>query len=978
MIENVDKGLGLVERLQKLGVPLSLLVPIAAIGAGCWYRADWMRLHWRLIAFAAVCYLAAVMVATFAGKVWREEFEQDAVKAAAGWLRAWVRRFAPGFKRRYHQQVIRGHEIFNVRGLGLIAAHTLKLEHVFVDLKISTTSNPAQFNFDPVTAEQPSQTRSIWDFVRAGQRAAKWAGEAVALVIVGPPGSGKTTLLQHVAVTLASGHHRRHRARASTPILLSLRDHSLAIANNPAITLGQLARQSFSARYPKLELPPEWFERQLTGGRCLALLDGLDEVARQEQRAAISRWVDAQIVNYPRCRFIITSRPQGYRAAPLERANIVEAQPFSNEQIRRFIQNWYLANEAVSSGNRFDEGVLERAAEGAADLLKRLRAPEAAAINALAVNPLMLTMIAMVHRYRGALPGSRVELYREICEVLLGRWRQAKGLQDRLSADQKRAVLMPLAAAMMERELREIPFQDAMEIIRQPLRRVGATGAEFDGFLHSMQASSGLIVEREAGRWSFAHLTFQEYLTAAWWSSGRNAPRSWRAVVENSWWHETLRLYAAQADATSILQTCLGAGSVAALTLAAEILEEGREIDEDVHRAVEERVNLALESDDREMRHLAAEVLLHRRLKSLRPMDERREIDPSFLSSAEYQLFLDEAQARGRSGQPDHWPGNRFPRGEARHPIRGIRAEDAAAFCEWLSNRQRGDVRYRLPRPEEAARRLPDVAGETETAPLAAWCDANGEFTLAPRSDSDAREIERLLAGLSSQPLSSTPHFALAREFDPESNRVFDHAIARTLRLDVEDARALAFDHALAFALARSHGADHAIARAGNSRFDGAVALPHLIARAHMLTRSLARALDFDLDRDRDPVEAINPTFDRLRELAALLDRGTDIAGARKCVEELLAMLAVSEPPARIAALIDDHLRIAGAKDSARLRQAWQIYAAHLLEYAYESLPQFPPHADTYWWLKIILARIDGQTPAWESLRIVREQRNAG
>jgi hypothetical protein len=76
--------------------------------------------------------------------------------------------------------------------------------------------------------------------------------------------------------------------------------------------------------------------------------------------------------------------------------------------------------------------------------------------------------------------------------------------------------------------------------------------------------------------------------------------------------------------------------------------------------------------------------------------------------------------------------------------------------------------------------------------------------------------------------------------------------------------------------------------------------------------------------------------------------------------------------------LIDDHLRIASAKDSARLRQAWQSYAAHLLEYAYESLPQFPPHADTYWWLKIILARIDGQTPAWESLRIVREQRNAG
>ncbi|MGH9847823.1 MAG: NACHT domain-containing protein, partial [Blastocatellia bacterium] len=323
----IDKGLGLMERLQKLGIPLSLLFLVAAIGAGFWYRAGWMRLHWRLVAFAASFYLVAVMIATFAGKVWREEFEQDAVKATAGWLRAWLRRLAPGFGRRYNQQVIRGHEIFNVRGLGLIAAHTLKLEHVFVDLKISTTSNPAQFNFDPVTTERLLQTRSIWDFVCAGERASKPTGGAVALAIVGPPGCGKTTLLQHVAVTLASGNHRRHRVRASTPILLSLRDYVVTITNDPAVTLGQLAQQSFSARYPKLELPPEWFERRLSGGKCLALLDGLDEVAQQEQRAAISRWVDGQIISYPRCRFIITSRPQGYRAAPLERANIVEVQP---------------------------------------------------------------------------------------------------------------------------------------------------------------------------------------------------------------------------------------------------------------------------------------------------------------------------------------------------------------------------------------------------------------------------------------------------------------------------------------------------------------------------------------------------------------------------------------------------------------------------------------------------------------------------
>ncbi|MEU7661934.1 hypothetical protein AB0B60_26120, partial [Streptomyces lincolnensis] len=32
-------------------------------------------------------------------------------------------------------------------------------------------------------------------------------------------------------------------------------------------------------------------------------------------------------------------------------------------------------------------------------------------------NPLLLTMIANVHRYRGQLPGSRAELYAEMCDA---------------------------------------------------------------------------------------------------------------------------------------------------------------------------------------------------------------------------------------------------------------------------------------------------------------------------------------------------------------------------------------------------------------------------------------------------------------------------------------------------------------------------------------------------------------------------------
>ena len=91
-------------------------------------------------------------------------------------------------------------------------------------------------------------------------------------------------------------------------------------------------------------------------------------------------------------------------------------------------------------------------------------------------------------------------------------------------------VLMPLAARMMESELQEISLAEALDVIRTPLNRVGVFGMEAERFLSSMQDSSGLVLERESGRWSFAHLTFQEYLTSAWWSSGKAAPGTGRAV----------------------------------------------------------------------------------------------------------------------------------------------------------------------------------------------------------------------------------------------------------------------------------------------------------------------------------------------------------------------------------------------------------------------------------------------------------------
>jgi hypothetical protein len=84
-------------------------------------------------------------------------------------------------------------------------------------------------------------------------------------------------------------------------------------------------------------------------------------------------------------------------------------------------------------------------------------------------------------------------------------------------------------------------------------------------------------------------------------------------------------------------------------------------------------------------------------------IDENTYIDDSLVTCAEYQLFIDEMREQKKFFQPDHWRSYQFPAGQAHVPILGVRPSDAQAFCKWLSGREEGEWRFRLPTANEAA-----------------------------------------------------------------------------------------------------------------------------------------------------------------------------------------------------------------------------------------------------------------------------------
>ena len=532
-----------------------------------------------------------------------------------------------------------------------------------------------------------------------------------------------------MALTLASGRRARRKARASAylPVLLFLRDQAAALAAKPDLSLAEAVRSSV-ARQNGPVAPPGWFERQLEHGRCLVMLDGLDEVADPAACREVVAWVERQMAACGKNRFVVTSRPYGYRDNPVAGVTALEVCGFTGEQIEYFVRNWYLANE-IMSAQKDDPGVRMKANDGAADLLHRVYSTPA--LSDLAVNPLLLTMIATVHRYRSSLPGRRVELYAEICDVFLGKRQQARGLDLDLTPAQKRSVLQPLAYYMMCKRQRMLPAEEAKSVIAGPLAQVDAH-ADPDLFLRLIENGSGLLVERENGLYGFSHLSFQEYLASVYACTARLGDELVTHVVED-WWRETIRLYAAQADATPIVAACLAEArvSVPALALAIECQDEALQLDPAQRAALSNLLDAGIEDPDPDRRRLIAETLLTLRTRRLTRLDDLREADDSLITHAEYQLFVDDMRAQGKYYQPDHWQSYQFQAGQGRQPVLGVRPSDAVAFCDWLTKRAGEGWRYRIPHAAE----LPLSFGSSpaSAATRATGSRSNNAWTLEGR-----------------------------------------------------------------------------------------------------------------------------------------------------------------------------------------------------------------------------------------------------
>jgi len=339
-------------------------------------------------------------------------------------------------------------------------------------------------------------------------------------VFLGAPGSGKTTLLSFFAVMLAQNYPEKLGLPSGIdclPILIRIRD----FATLSDINLLDYARQFAEKTMSVKPLPEGFFEYWLADGRAMILLDGLDEVVEESKRYAVVQQIENFLGQYHQNLAIITSRPAGYKRDFFNTSEFehYQLQLFDNAKVDEFINRWYdsRVRDAAEAQRRKDS--IKKALD------------ENDRIKLLARNPLLLTIIALIHRYQAELPRARHKLYEKAVETLLKNWDANKNMTEKsvfkcLDADDLRRLMEILAYWIHTQGSTDNPEggtlivkEDLLEQLTQNIKtkkQVERFQAKEEAkrFVDFIQQRTGLLNEQGQDLYAFVHKTFQEYLCA--------------------------------------------------------------------------------------------------------------------------------------------------------------------------------------------------------------------------------------------------------------------------------------------------------------------------------------------------------------------------------------------------------------------------------------------------------------------------------
>lgn len=372
------------------------------------------------------------------------------------------------------------------------------------------------------------------------------------MVLLGLPGAGKSTFVRYLALCMARALTNRARNLAQDlpgwthPPLLPL-----------IVPLGRLAESiPAGAKRGSAEMieryivqvldaderlkgygPALLAELKAVGG--LVCFDGLDEVADLGLRPVVREAVEHFAAQYDSAGatcFLVTCRTFSYTDAAWQLTDWPrhELAPLDPEHIKAFVYAWH------TELARVDPARAEDSARKRDRLLEALRPGDRRRLAEIAPNPLILTVMAVVHTHKGDLPDTRAQVYEECIDLFLTRWELERTV---LGRTQKRNLLEALGTlrGTLDDVLQEVAYkaheggarlnvEGQAALVTEDLL-AGVLQATFDDekkmrtFLDYSEGANGLLMlqgtaplpdapvgAKERRVYAFPHMTFEEYL----------------------------------------------------------------------------------------------------------------------------------------------------------------------------------------------------------------------------------------------------------------------------------------------------------------------------------------------------------------------------------------------------------------------------------------------------------------------------------
>ncbi|MGB8645685.1 MAG: SUMF1/EgtB/PvdO family nonheme iron enzyme [Anaerolineae bacterium] len=403
------------------------------------------------------------------------------------------------------------------------------------------------------------------------------------MVLLGLPGSGKSTLVRYLALEMAQGlcdpafdlskRLPGWRGQPLVPLIIPLgrlaESFPAETRKGEARLVEQFVRTTLDADARTHDYAPRALATlRDTGG--LVFFDGLDEVADPNRRPLVRQAVEDFANRYgkhPATRFLVTCRTFSYTDARWQFTNwqTHELASLTEDKINQFVEAWY-GQHAQIDPRRADDYERKRAM-----LVKALHRSDRRRLHVIADNPLILTVMAVVHTHYGELPDTRAQVYDRCIDLLLLRWELERSIDGQ---KHKRSILDDLAIprGQLDDALLELAYkahagreasdgdQTALvteELITGVLKVHLRDLTKVQAFLDYCEGSNGLLMLQGEVTppdappnaplrrvYTFPHLTFEEYLAGRYLEQQRNlGPRVRERLDENSdRWREVVML----------------------------------------------------------------------------------------------------------------------------------------------------------------------------------------------------------------------------------------------------------------------------------------------------------------------------------------------------------------------------------------------------------------------------------------------------